>query len=81
MSHRLPQDTIALRIRWLMLVRAAIVTFMLGIATLSDFMGVNLLPEKSLLSYYIIIIVTYGISFFYLFLLYRNSNIAVNLYI
>ncbi len=81
MNYRFPQDNITLRIRWLMLVRAVIVTFMLGIATLSDFMGVNLLPERSLSSYYIIIIVTYGFSFFYLFLLYRSNNITVNVYI
>jgi len=77
----LPQDNLINRIRWLMLVRVVIITFLLGIATFSEFIGVALLPERSLPFYYLIIMITYGLSFFYLFLLYRTKNIMANLYI
>lgn len=81
MENRLPQDNLTNRIRWLMLIRVVIITFLLGIATFSEFMGVELLPESSLPSYYLIIMMTYGLSFFYLFLLYQSKNIMANLYI
>lgn len=77
----MPQDNLTNRIRWLMLVRVVIITFLLGIATFSEFMGIELLPERSLPFYYLIIMMTYGLSFFYLFLLYRSKNIMANLYI
>jgi two-component system sensor histidine kinase PilS (NtrC family) len=64
-----------------MLVRVAIITFLLGIATFSEFMGLELVPERSLPFYYVIVLMTYGFSFFYLILLYRSKNIVANLYI
>jgi len=64
-----------------MLVRVVIITLLLGLATLSEFMGVALLPEKSLPSYYAVVALTYGFSFIYLILLHRSKNITFNLFI
>lgn len=81
MKNKLSHANLTNRIRRLMLVRVAIITFLLGIAAFSEFEGAALIPEKSLPFYYAIVVITYGLSFFYLFLLYRSKNIKANLYI
>src|SRR3990170_7779349 len=80
-EHRLQKENRTARIRWLMLARVAIITFLLGMATFSELKGMALFPERSLSFYYVIILTVYGLSFFYLFLLYLSKNIQINAYI
>jgi two-component system, NtrC family, sensor histidine kinase PilS len=80
-SHRLEPENLTRRIHWLMLGRVAIVTFLLGIATLSAFRETELLPQRSLTFFYSIILTTYGLSFFYLLFLSIIKSIKVNVYI
>jgi len=80
-NDRLEPENLTRRIHWLMLGRVAIVTFLLGIATLSEFKETELLPQRTLTFYYIIILATYGLSFFYLLFLHIVKNIRVNVYI
>lgn len=70
-----------LRLRYLMLLRVAFVTFLLGIATFLEIKGEDLLPEISLLSLFLIIITSYILSLFYFFLLNLTKNIKITLYI
>ena len=70
-----------LRLRHLMLLRVAFVTFLLGIATFLEIKGEDLLPEISLLSLYLVIITSYILSLFYFFLLNLTKNIKITLYI
>ena len=70
-----------LRLRYLMLLRVAFVTFLLGIATFMEIKGEDLLPEISLLSLYLVIITSYILSLFYFFLLNFTKNIKITLYI
>jgi len=80
-EYLLQKENLTARIRWLMLARVAIITFLLGMATFSELKGMALFPERSLSFYYVIILTVYGLSFFYLFLLYLNKNIQINTYI
>ncbi len=80
-EYFLPSENPLLRIRWLMLARVSIITFLLGIAIFSEVKGIELLPERSLSFYYIIIVITYSTSFLYLFLLSLLKNIKINVYI
>ena len=70
-----------LRLRYLMLLRVAFITFLLGIATFLEIKGEDLLPEISLLSLYLVIITSYILSLFYFFLLNLTKNIKITLYI
>ena len=70
-----------LRLRYFMLLRVAFITFLLGIATLLEIKGEDLLPEISLLSLYLVIITSYILSLFYFFLLNLTKNIKITLYI
>lgn len=70
-----------LRLRYLMLLRVAFVTFLLGIATFLEIKGEDILPEISLLSLYLVIITSYILSLFYFFLLNLTKNIKITLYI
>jgi two-component system sensor histidine kinase PilS (NtrC family) len=80
-NHRLEPENLIARIHWLMLGRVAIATFLLGIATLSAFKETELLSQRSLTFYYIIIVAAYGLSFFYLLFLSVFKSIKVNVYI
>src|SRR3972149_12097601 len=80
-DHQMPPENLTARIRWLMLARVSIITFLLGIAILSELKDLELLPERSLSFYYVIIVATYGLSFLYLFFLHIIKNIKVNVYI
>jgi two-component system sensor histidine kinase PilS (NtrC family) len=70
-----------LRLRYLMLLRVAFVTFLLGIATFLEIKGEDILPEISLLFLYLVIITSYILSLFYFFLLNLTKNIKITLYI
>ena len=80
-EYLLQKENLTARIRWLMLARVAIITFLLGMAAFSEFQGMALFPERSLSFYYVIIVTVYGLSFFYLFFLYLSKNIQINAYI
>ena len=75
------EEKTVLRLRYLMLLRVAFVTFLLGIATFLGIKGEDLLPEISLLSLYLVIITSYILSLFYFFLLNLTKNIKITLYI
>ena len=70
-----------LRLRYLMLLRVAFVTFLLGIATFLEIKGEDILPEISLLFLYLVIITSYVLSLLYFFLLNLTKNIKITLYI
>ena len=74
-------EDLTARIRWLMLGRVAIITILLGIAVFSELKEVELIPERSLTFYYIIILTTYGLTFFYIFFLNLRKNIKLNVYL
>ena len=78
---RLEPENLTARIHWLMLGRVAIVTFLLCIAALSAIKDMELLPQRSLTFYYIIIFAAYGLSFFYVLFLSFVKSIKVNVYI
>ncbi|HLA27880.1 MAG TPA: ATP-binding protein [Syntrophales bacterium] len=80
-EYQLQTENLTARIRWLMLARVAIITFLLGMAAFSELKGMALFPERSLSFYYVIIVTVYSLSFFYLFLLYLSKNIKINAYI
>ncbi len=69
------------RLRWLMLSRVAIVTFLLGIATFVEIMGMQTLSTISASSLFKTIILTYILSLVYLFLLKYVRNLLLNIYI
>lgn len=75
------EEKTVLRLRYLMLLRVAFITFLLGIATFLEIKGEDLLPEISLLSLYLVIITSYILSLFYFFLLNLTKNIKITLYI
>ncbi|MBN2515141.1 MAG: PAS domain S-box protein [Deltaproteobacteria bacterium] len=67
-----------LRLRWLMLSRVAIVSFLLGIAAFIQVKGTESLSPVSLYSVYLLIGITYFLSLFYAYLLNKNNNIEFN---
>lgn len=73
-------DKTDIRIRYLMLSRVAIVTFLLGIATFVEVKGEEYLPEISLVSFYIIVIASYVLSIVYYFFLHLSPNLKISLY-
>jgi len=75
------RDDITLRLRWLMLSRLAIATFLLGITTFIKIQRTEILPEVSLISLYIIISLTYLLSIVYSLCLRFIKNLRINVYI
>jgi two-component system sensor histidine kinase PilS (NtrC family) len=69
-----------IRVRYLMLARVAIVTFLLGIATFVELKGEEFLPHISLYSFYIIVIAAYILSAIYYIILQFTPNLKINLY-
>jgi len=67
-----------LRLRWLMLSRVAIVSFILGIAAFIQVKGTESLSPVSLYSVYLLIGITYFLSIFYAYLLKKNKNVEFN---
>jgi two-component system sensor histidine kinase PilS (NtrC family) len=69
-----------IRVRYLMLARVAIVTFLLGIATFVELKGEEFLPQISLSSFYIIVIAAYILSAIYYITLHLTPNLKISLY-
>jgi two-component system sensor histidine kinase PilS (NtrC family) len=69
-----------IRVRYLMLSRVAIVTFLLGIATFVEIKGEEFLPEISLFSFYIVVIAAYILSIIYYLILNLSPNLKITLY-
>jgi two-component system sensor histidine kinase PilS (NtrC family) len=70
-----------IRLRWLMFLRVVIVTFLLGIAAFVQIKGTESLPGESLTSLYIIILLTYFLSFLYLSLIRTIESLEWNIYV
>jgi len=64
-----------------MFLRVVIVTFLLGIAAFIQIKGTSALPGASLTSLYIIILLTYFLSFLYLLLIRTIESIEWNIYV
>ncbi|HYA12767.1 MAG TPA: ATP-binding protein [Syntrophales bacterium] len=77
----LQEENIASRLKWLIISRVTIVTFLLGITTFFKIQKTELLPETSIVLLYIISILTYFLSIIYSVFLKNIKNLKVNLYI
>jgi len=80
-EDRLLPKTVTVRLRWVMLSRIAIVTFLLGIATFVEVKGMETLSAISASTLFKTILLTYILSIVYLFLLKTVSNLLWNIYI
>lgn len=69
------------KLRWLMFLRVVIVTFLLGIAAFIQVKGTETLSGISFGPVYFIILLTYILSFLYLFLLKIIKSLGWNIYI
>jgi two-component system sensor histidine kinase PilS (NtrC family) len=69
------------RLRWLMLSRVAIATFLLGITVFINIRKTELLPDISFTSLYFLILLTYILSIIYVFLPKFIRNLKVHIYI
>lgn len=74
-------DNINSRLRWLMLSRVAIVTFLLGIAAFVELKGMGTLSEISVSTLFKTILLTYILSMAYLPLLKYIRSVSLNIYI
>jgi len=82
MSEQLLQEEgIDTRLRWLMLSRVAIVTFLLMVTTFIKFQKTEIFPEKALTSLYALCAITYILSLAYLLLLKFVKKNRLNIYI
>ena len=82
MSEQLLQEEgIDTRLRWLMLSRVAIVTFLLMVTTFIKFQKTEIFPEKALISLYALCAITYFLSLAYLLLLKFVKKNRLNIYI
>jgi len=70
----------AIRIRYLMLSRMAIVTFLLGIVTFVDVKAEEFLPEISVISFYTIVIASYILLIVYYAVLHFSPSLKFSLY-
>jgi two-component system sensor histidine kinase PilS (NtrC family) len=75
------KNNITARLRWLMLSRVAIATFLLGITVFINIRKTELFPETSFTTLYFLILLTYILSIIYLFLPKFIQNIRVHVYI
>jgi two-component system sensor histidine kinase PilS (NtrC family) len=69
------------RLRWLMLSRIAIATFLLAHTSFIEVKSAAVLPQISLASLYLLVVLAYFIFIFYLFLQKLIKNAVFNLYI
>jgi two-component system sensor histidine kinase PilS (NtrC family) len=74
-------DNLTSRLRWLMISRVAIVTFLLGIATFVEVKGMGTLSVISASTLFKTILLTYILSIVYLLLLKYIRNLPLNVYI
>ncbi|MCX5854696.1 MAG: PAS domain S-box protein, partial [Deltaproteobacteria bacterium] len=77
----LQEENISVRLRWLMLSRVAIATFLLGITILINVRKAELLPETSVIALYVLIILTYLLTIIYIILPKFINNLKINIYI
>jgi len=75
------EETQLQRLRWLIVSRVAIATFLLGIIIFIDLKQSPVHPEIRFPSFYGLIVVTYVISFIYVFLLKVIKNYQIHAYI
>ena len=75
------EEGIEKRLRWLMLSRVAIVTFLLMVTTFIKFQKTEIFPEKALTSLYALCAITYILSLAYLLLLKFVKQNRLNIYI
>jgi two-component system sensor histidine kinase PilS (NtrC family) len=82
MSHSmLQEENISVRLRWLMLSRVAIATFLLGITILINVRKAEFLPETSVIALYVLILLTYLLTVIYIILPKFVKNLKINIYI
>jgi two-component system, NtrC family, sensor histidine kinase PilS len=82
MNERLLQEEgIDTRLRWLMLSRVAIVTFLLMVTTFIKFQKTEIFPEKAVTSLYALCAITYFLSLAYVLLLKFVKKNRLNVYI
>jgi len=82
MSDQLLQkESVDTRLRWLMLSRVAIVTFLLMVTTFIKIQETEIFPEKALTSLYLLCALTYFLSLAYLLLLKFVKKNRLNIYI
>lgn len=74
-------ESMTRRLRWLMLSRVAIVTFLLGLATFVEVKGMETLSSLSVSILFKAILLTYILSIGYLFLLKYMRNLPWNIYV
>jgi two-component system, NtrC family, sensor histidine kinase PilS len=79
-NRMFPENTTP-RLRWLMLSRVAIVTFLLGIATFVEVKEMETLSAISASTLFKTILLTYILSILYLFLLKYVQNLLWNIYV
>jgi two-component system, NtrC family, sensor histidine kinase PilS len=77
----LREESVDIRLRWLMLSRVAIVTFLLMVTTFIKIQKTEIFPEKALTSLYVLCALTYFLSLAYLILLKFVEKIRLNIYI
>jgi two-component system sensor histidine kinase PilS (NtrC family) len=77
----LQEENISVRLRWLMLSRVAIATFLLGITILINVRKAELLPEASVIALYVLILSTYLLTIIYIILPKFINNLKINIYI
>jgi two-component system sensor histidine kinase PilS (NtrC family) len=80
-DERLYLENVALRLRWLMLSRIGIVTFLLAIVTFIELKGMQTLAAISSSALFKALVLAYILSIIYLFLLKTVRNIKLNIYI
>jgi two-component system, NtrC family, sensor histidine kinase PilS len=82
MSEQLLQEEgMDTRLRWLMLSRVAIVTFLLMVTTFIKFQKTEIFPEEALTSLYVLCALTYFLSLAYVLLLKFVKKTRLNIYI
>ncbi|MEA2015097.1 MAG: ATP-binding protein [Thermodesulfobacteriota bacterium] len=69
------------KVKWLILFRLAMVSFLLGLVVIIQFKTPGSLPPQSIHAIYIIVTLTYLLSMLYIFLLKLLKNILVSVYI
>ena len=77
----LQQESVDIKLRWLMLSRVAIVTFLLMVTTFIKIQKTEIFPEKALTSLYVLCALTYFLSLAYLLLLKFVKKIRLSIYI
>ena len=77
----LQEENITSRLKWLIISRVAIVTFLLCITTFFKIQKTELLPETSIVLLYVIFVLTYILSIIYSVFLKNVKNLQINVYI